>query len=114
ISPDERARPARADGTRRLGPCRSTDTGMSPVDGEMGFVAKHGKRDHGQWRPVLSIAHLATDLERPAGIGILLGCPCRFVGPDLLGRFALFDRLPFLVGIALLWRRHQAGIDNLA
>ena len=45
---------------------------IAPVDADVTFIAEHRSGDHGQGRAVWPVAHLAADLERPAGVGILL------------------------------------------
>jgi len=37
-----------------------------------------------------------------------------FIGPDLAGRLTFLDRLLLGLGVALLRRRHERGIDDLA
>lgn len=47
------------------------------------------------------------ELQRPARIGVLLGCPGGFVGPDLIGPLALLDRILLGLRVALLGRGYQ-------
>ena len=69
------------------------------IDADMRLVADHGRGDLRQRRPLLEIADLAADLQRPARIGILLVSLVRLAPPDLLGRFARFDSGLFFLSI---------------
>lgn len=90
------------------------DEAETPVDRDMGFVAEHRQGDPRQGRPIGTVADLAADLQRPAGIDVLLRRLVRLVRPDLLRRLAGLDRFLLAVVVALLRRRHQRGIDDLA
>lgn len=53
------------------------------------------------------------ELHRPTGVAVLVA---KFGGTSLpaVRNMPLFDRLPLLVGHALLGCRHQRGVDDLA
>lgn len=84
------------------------------VDADVGLVAEDQRRDHRHRRFVRAMTDLAADLQRPAGIDILLSGLGRLVGPDVAGGFALLDRFLLALGVALLGRRNQRGVDDLA
>jgi hypothetical protein len=79
----------------------------------MGLVAEHRCGDLRQRRPVGAVADFASDLQRPARIDIFLVRFVRLAAPDLLCRLACLDGSPLVLGVALLGRGHQRGIDDL-
>ncbi len=84
-----------------------------PAYADMRFVAEHRRGDLRQRRAVSAITDLAAYLYRLARIDILLVRFVRLAPPYLPGRLARFDGGLFVIGVALLRRGDQGGIDNL-
>ena len=100
-------------GGRGRGNGALADEAVPAVDRDVRFVPEHRHRDLRQGRPVRAIADLTADLQRPAGVGVLLGRLIGLIGPDILGRLAVLDRRLLGLGVALFGRRHERGIDDL-
>ena len=91
----------------------TTGEAMSGIDTDMGFVTKRGDRDV-RLRTPLSVDLALRDLHRPTSIGILLGGLRRLIRPDLISRFAGFDRIFLIPGVSLPGGSNQACINNLS
>ena len=89
-----------------------TDEAEGPADRDVAFVAE--ARD-GDVHTRLAVGRRSSlgELQRPAGVGVLLRYPGGFVGPDIAGFLALLNRILLNLSVALLGRRNQGGINDL-
>ena len=97
---------------RGIGHLPSPDEAVPPVDAGMAFVTEDRDGYVGVMRAVLVLARLAEH-QRPARMAVLLAQLRRPVLP-IVGDAARFDLCLLGRTVALLRRRDQAGIDNLA
>ncbi len=99
---------------RRRGRGAFPDEAEAPVDCDVALVAEHWQGDLRQGLACLVEADLAADLQGPARVDVLLGRLVRLVGPDLIGALARLDRFLLGIVVALLGRRNESGVDDLA
>ena len=99
---DLRQHPAIAMGRRRHSAV--ADGAIAAIDDDVRFVAECRDRDHRQRRSVGAVTHLAADLQRPAGVRVLLGGLARFGRPYLIGGLARLNRRLLILRVPLLWR----------
>jgi hypothetical protein len=96
---------------------RFADEAEATAYSDVVLVAKAGDRDI-DLGPDTSLAIHGnagfSELHRPARIHVFLRSLGRFIGPDLVGCLACFDRVLLLLRVAQLGCRHQCGIDNLS
>jgi hypothetical protein len=84
---------------------------MSAVDANMVLVAKGRDRDIDPLCAFLGRLGLRK-LDRPTRIAVLLA-QFRGLGFLILGDAAFLDRLLLGLGVALLWRGDDRGVDDL-
>ena len=95
-----------------IGGFGAADNAVSPIDGDMAFIAEEGNGDVGLRGPIFSRFGLG-ELHRPADVAVLLAQLRRLL---LLGfrNLARLDGGLLPVRIALFGRRYQRCIDDLA
>lgn len=88
------------------------DKAKDPADDDSGFVAKAGDGNIGL-RPAINGGGGLGEFQRPARVGVFLPRLGRFVWPDLGGAPAFLHRHSLGLGVPLLGRCHQCGVDDL-